>query len=335
MKREHINYFAVGLFVVAMVVSFFVAMYFVTGRTGPSDEYYVHYENVAGLKFGTGVLYEGYRVGQVENIEPEHTDLGTRYRLTLSIRRDWRIPSDSVARVVSSGLIAAPQIGISEGASAEKLAPGDEIVGVAQQNMFAALNSAAGELQHLSRTGVMPLLKNLNDRVTEISGHVVAFRQNELSPLVKNIDRQVNDQLLVDASALMQKLNNSAAQLQTFLNDENREKFAGFLSHIDDVAINLNALVSRIEQTRQQMNGVLSSLDELASGNSERVANTLENTNQTVMEAKDMLRTINTHLDSILYHAEGSSRHMHEFSKAIRANPSRLIRSSQQSDPEE
>lgn len=327
-KREHINYFAVGLFVIGMLVTFFIVMYFVTGRSGPSDEYYVQYDNVAGLKFGTSVFYEGYRVGQVEKIEPLKSPQGTQYKLTLSILRGWEIPVDSIARVISSGLIAAPQIGIREGQSEQKVQPGGEIQGEAKQNMFAALSDAASEFQHLSRAGVMPLLNNLNDRVSEISEHVVSFKQEELSPLVAKFDKQVNEQILLDAAKLMEKLNNSAAQLQTVLGEENRGKFTSFLGHIDDVAINLNALVSRIEQTRVQMNGVLTALDGLASGNKERLAGTLDNANDSVKEAKAMMQTINTHLDSILYHAEGSTRHMHEFTKAIRENPARLIRGS-------
>ena len=332
MKREHINYFAVGLFVIAMFVAFFVVMYFVTGRTGPSEDYYVYYRNVTGLKFGTGVFYEGFRVGQVEGIEPETDAEGTRYRLSLSIKRDWEIPNDSVAKIVSSGLIAAPQIGIEEGSSEVILKPGEEIIGKEQQNMFAALNDAAGEIRFLSRNGIMPLLENLNRQVSDISSHVIKFRESELSPLVSRLNDQLNDQILVDAAEMMKKLNATASQLQAIVGQENRTKFTNFLTHIDDVALNLNDLISRIEQTRLQMNGVISSLDEITDGKSEMVSTTLENANQTVIEARSAMRTINTHLDSILCHAEGSSRHLHEFSKAIRENPTRLIRGAKAQD---
>ena len=313
-----------------MFAAFFFTMYWVTGRTGPSDDYHVFYENVGGLKFGTGVYYEGYRVGQVEKIEPQQSAAGVRYRLRLSITRDWKIPDDSVAKIISTGLIAAPQIGIQQGESKVYLKPGDEIEGLEQQNMFSALNDAAGEFHHLSRNGVMPLLENLNQRVTEISTHVIDFREQQLSPLVANLDRQLNEQVLVDAAEMMKKLNDSASQLQQVLGPQNRGKFENFLTHIDDVAINLNALISRIEQTRQQMNGVLSSLDQLTTGNTERIAETIDNANGSVEEARKMMRSINTHLDSILYHAEGSTRHLHEFSKAIRENPTRLIRGTAQ-----
>ncbi|MEQ8231707.1 MAG: MlaD family protein, partial [Gammaproteobacteria bacterium] len=103
MKRDTVNYTLVGAFVVAMAVAFVVLLMAVTGRGGPSDTYFVYYENVAGLKFGTGVYYEGYQVGQVEGIEPETTAEGMRYRVTLSITAGWRIPADSVARVAEIG----------------------------------------------------------------------------------------------------------------------------------------------------------------------------------------------------------------------------------------
>ncbi|MEM7468392.1 MAG: hypothetical protein AAF387_16095, partial [Pseudomonadota bacterium] len=164
---------------------------------------------------------------------------------------------------------------------------------------------------------------------------LLRFSRSGITPLVDKFDRQLNDRVLVDAAEMMKKLNQSASQLQMILGDENRDKFSDFLTHIDDVALNLNSLISRIEQTRVQMNGVLSSLDELANGSSERVAVTLDHANESVIEARKAMRTINNHLDSILYHAEGSTRHLHEFSKAIRENPTRLIRGTKDEETSE
>ena len=54
MKRDTINYAVVGGFVVAMGIGFVILMFAVTGRSGPTESYFVHYDNVSGLKFGTG-----------------------------------------------------------------------------------------------------------------------------------------------------------------------------------------------------------------------------------------------------------------------------------------
>ena len=132
MKRDNVNYLMVGTFVLVMLAAFFVFLFAITGSTGPSDRYIVYYENVSGVKFGTGVYYEGYRVGQVESLVPEAGETGMRYRLDLSIAAGWRIPEDSLARVASSGLISAISINIQEGKSATALKPGGTIAGEEQ-----------------------------------------------------------------------------------------------------------------------------------------------------------------------------------------------------------
>ena len=71
MKRDNINYLMVGSFVLAMGVALVVLLFAITGRSGPIDTYYVVYDNVAGLNFGTGVFFEGYRIGQVEAVTPQ------------------------------------------------------------------------------------------------------------------------------------------------------------------------------------------------------------------------------------------------------------------------
>ena len=90
--------------------------------------------------------------------------------------------------------------------------------------MFSALNDAAGEIRYLSREGVMPLLENLNQQVTAVSAQVIKFRESELGPLVTRVDKQLNEKILVDAAQMMQRLNASAAQLQTIVGEENRDK---------------------------------------------------------------------------------------------------------------
>ena len=255
MKRDNVNYLVVGTFVLIMLGTFFTFMYFVTGRTGPAEHYFVRYKNVSGLKFGTGVFYEGYHVGQIEKIVPAPASTGMEYVLTLSIARDWKIPDDSVAHIMSSGLISAVQIEITEGTSSKSITPGGELVGREQQNLFAALSDVAGEFGALSQDGIMPVLKNLNERINEISEEILSFRRDQLNPLVATFDQRLNKDLIGDAQSLIAKLDNSAQQLEKILGSGNQQQIEKFLVHLDDVAINLNALITRIEGTRTQMGG--------------------------------------------------------------------------------
>jgi len=326
MKRDNLNYFVVGVFVLVATGVFFVFMYFVTGRTGPAEHYIVHYNNVSGLKFGTGVFYEGYRVGQIEKIVPEATPTGMRYVLTLSIAQGWKIPNDSVARIVSSGLISAVQIEIDEGSSLDSLDPGDEIRSEEQQNLFAVLGEVAGDLHDLSRDGMMPMLRNLNQRISDVADEIVSFRRNDLTPLVENLNQRLNEDLIGDAQALIAELDDSAQNLNKILGGANQRQIERFLVHIDEVAVDSRALISRIELTRMQMSKTLAALEHLVLDNDEGVSSAINNANASMQQMRDALTTVNSHLGTIMYNVEGSTRQLHEFAQAVRDNPARLIR---------
>jgi phospholipid/cholesterol/gamma-HCH transport system substrate-binding protein len=329
MKRDTVNYFAVGIFVLAMLFAFFVLMYFVTGSTGPADHYTVRYDNVHGLKFGTGVFYEGYKVGQIEAIEPTPAEAGMEYVITVSITRDWKIPVDSVAKVVASGLIAAVQIDIDAGASAQAISPGGEINGQEQQDLFAVINDAAGEFQTLSRDGIVPVLVNLNKRIDELSAEGISFRREQLGPLVDTFNKRLNEDLIADAQSVLAKLDHSVQQMNKILGPENQQHIEKFLTHLDDGALNLGGLISRIELTRVQMGETLAALKHLVADNSEQVGISVENASLSMQEMHDALKTVNEHLGTILYNVEGSARQLHEFLQSVRDNPARIIRGTQ------
>ncbi len=70
MRHQGLNYAVVGAFVIAMLVAGLGAVVALTGGTTARDRYVVVFDNIADVKFGTQVRYEGYPVGQVEAIEP-------------------------------------------------------------------------------------------------------------------------------------------------------------------------------------------------------------------------------------------------------------------------
>ena len=58
MKRDSIKYVLVGAVVSAAIVLLLVGLALITGRSGASTDYFVHYRNVTGLRYGAPVFYE-------------------------------------------------------------------------------------------------------------------------------------------------------------------------------------------------------------------------------------------------------------------------------------
>lgn len=161
MRNHNLNYVAVGSFVVAMLVALVVTVSALTGRTGPTDDYHLVLSNVSDVKFGTQVRYEGFPIGQVERIVPEPAEQGMKFRLDVSIRKGWRLPDDSLARVGSSSLLAAKTIDVAGGKSPNTLKPGAEIPSAPPVDMFSLVANVAGEFADLNREGLKPFVDDL------------------------------------------------------------------------------------------------------------------------------------------------------------------------------
>ena len=168
MKRDNINYLAVGSFVLAMGAVLLYGLYRVTGQSGKGDEYLTHFANVAGIKVGSVVTFEGYEVGNVVAIEPVAHEGRTRYRVALNLRKPVRIPADSRALIAAPGLLSAPLVEIKEGASQEVVAVGGEIRGVAGANLMDSVATLAAQLSEIAETGVKPMLAQISKRVDSL-----------------------------------------------------------------------------------------------------------------------------------------------------------------------
>ena len=101
MRNNKLNYVIVGSFVLAMIFGLIFSIAMLTGRTGATDKYFAVYRNVTGVKFGTQVLYEGFPIGQVEEVTPVAEGSKMSFRVDFTVVEGWRIPEDSVAKIAA------------------------------------------------------------------------------------------------------------------------------------------------------------------------------------------------------------------------------------------
>lgn len=328
MKRDNVNYLLAGVFVLAMGVVLMVVLYRVTGRTGPVDEYVVYYRNVAGLKYGTAVSFEGFKVGQIEDIVPEPASTGgMRYRVTFSVIADWRIPDDSEARVVATGLISAVTIDIAEGRSAHPLKPGSELRGREQANLFGALNDVAADFHDLSEAGLKPALLNFNQRLNEVAAEFTSLSRDEIRPLLAETRHQISEaQVLAHVNELVAKLDTSATKLQDLLGKRNLDHVASTLANLDVASGDLSALVRSIEMTRQEMHALLASLERMVDRSAPGIETSVDDLKDAVADVKSTMRVVSENIDGVMYQLDGATRNINETTRELRSNPGALLR---------
>ena len=311
MKDSRINYVVVGAFVTVMLIALVAVISSLAGRTGATDKYFTIYDNVGGVKFGTLVFYEGYQIGQVEKITP--IDKGNnqlQFRVELAVEEGWKIPDDSVARALVSGLLTAVAIDIRAGKSTTLLKPGSEIRGLSPTNMFAALQDISSQFGDLSANSIKPLLENLNKYVTVLGDSTVAHLPKVMADLEK-------------VSASVQR---TAATIENdVLKPANREHIDAILANFDKSSANLASVSDGLEETRQVLTQSITKVNGVIDDNAGNVS-------EAARDLRYTLDTIARYVDDISHNADATARNMAEFSRAIRENPGLFISGSAQPD---
>lgn len=302
MKRDNINYLVVGGTVLAAFVLLLYVLFRLTGGVGERDVYHVFYERVGGIRAGTPVTYEGFRVGAVAAIHPERRPAGMQYRVDLRVRDGWQIPVDSIARIYSEGLLAETVINIEEGASAEFLSPGTELQGQAGVDLFAALATVADEVSGLTRDGVRPLLDNLDRRINSLGDQV-----GEQLPLI-----------LGGLQGLVSSLQESAGRINRILDSDREKQLVRVIDNTDQMSANMLQLSEGLLDLQQEAQVLLESSHGLVEDNREDLEQSIRSLRRTLEEVAD-------YTSVILHDMEGTSRNMNEFSRQIRQNPGLLL----------
>jgi phospholipid/cholesterol/gamma-HCH transport system substrate-binding protein len=120
-----------GLFVLLGFAALFFLVTQITNRElaingGGSYEVSAQFENVGSLKPGAAVSMAGVTIGRVESIGFDQDVYKAVVRMRISSAYD-RIPKDSDASIMTSGLLGGQYIGVTAGGSEEFLRQGDRI----------------------------------------------------------------------------------------------------------------------------------------------------------------------------------------------------------------
>jgi phospholipid/cholesterol/gamma-HCH transport system substrate-binding protein len=130
-----------GLFVLLGFASLFFLVTQITNRElsvgRDSYEVQAQFENVGSLKPGAAVSMAGVTVGRVESIAYDQESYKAVVRMRISAQFN-RIPTDSFASIMTSGLLGGQYIGLDPGGADEFLKQGDRITQV--QDAFVLEN---------------------------------------------------------------------------------------------------------------------------------------------------------------------------------------------------
>jgi phospholipid/cholesterol/gamma-HCH transport system substrate-binding protein len=320
MRNHFINYTTVGVFVAAMIVALLWALAQISGRTGPTDTYGIVMDSVTDIDYGTLVRYEGYKIGQVERIEPEWVDGKYRFRVVVSVDQGWKFPSDSIARISASSFLAAKTVEVFGGTSPQLVAVGGEIASGPPADAFSLMAQVAGQIGDLSNNSLKPLIANVNDIITRLGNNTDA-NLNELFGSLQAIATDVQGKtpkITDDLSTFTAQMNATLLQADKFLDDQNVEAVRTILGNMEQASKDASVAAAEVKQLSQK-------IQQLADQVNDMVGDNRKNIDKSIANLEYILRSVSQNIDSITRNIDGTARNMSEFSRLIRQNPGLLL----------
>jgi len=309
MKREQVNYFAVGLFVLACLGGLFYLLLKLTGSGNSMVRYHVVYPSVHGIISGTPVFYQGFRVGQVEEIARANRDGEGVFELLLNVSAEQPIASDSVAHVFESGLLGTVSIDIRGGDSDRTLPPDGFIAGAERHDLLDSINAAADEYRALSRDQLRPLVAKLNLRVDSLADTVEQGAQS----------------LITDLQQLTASLNRSAAQLETVLSADNSARVAQILADAQTFSGDTAKLGTELRASNRKLGTSIDQANRVLVNSNRLVSEVRPDLRASLHDLRNTLHVVSDNISSITRHLDSTTRNLDEFSRQIRQNPGLLL----------
>jgi phospholipid/cholesterol/gamma-HCH transport system substrate-binding protein len=294
MKEANKNYTAVGAFVLAMLAVLIAWITVLSGLTGSTDRYHILWDNVMGLKSGTQIFFEGYRIGVIESIgrSGEANGGGPNYRVDIETEKGWPIPDSAVAKTTNPSFLAALVININGGESKTNLEPGSRIPSEEPEDL---LGRATGAIASLEET-----LEFVKPRLEEITNSVSTILSEENARLIERLLQTLND------------------RINELLSAENTDNITAIITNFGDVSKDVADLTEGLQTSKDQIDEMLGKVDGLIDEFGDDVGHSL-------VDLHASLETVSRHIDAIANNIEGATRNLNEFSGQIRDDPNVLL----------
>jgi phospholipid/cholesterol/gamma-HCH transport system substrate-binding protein len=305
-KREQVW---VGLFVIIAATLLVVTVFVLTGAfAGSAKTFHARFHNVAGLDQGAPVRYEGGpKIGRVEKVVIDPND-PSLLDMQFSVKSDLPIKTDSHVTILSFSPLGDNHLEIKAGSAAAARAPSGALL---PSDPYVGFNDLTAQINQLAPQA-QELLKNLNDRVTQIK--ITVDRVNDL----------LNDRNRENVSASLAELHGMLA--------ENRPEIRSTLKNVNAASAKIGPLLDQLHTTIDQTQGTLKKVDGLLDDNREdvrasviKLRQSLENISALTTQVQQLLDNNDDNIDQILNNLRIITENLKTFTYTIKTRPSSLI----------
>jgi phospholipid/cholesterol/gamma-HCH transport system substrate-binding protein len=298
--------FKVGLLASVALAILILGYSFLKGNDllSKDNTYYAVYERVDGLTVSKPVLVNGFQIGRVSKLELQADG---RILTQLKVKKEYAIPQNTVAQIVSTDLLGGKAIVFQLGNSPNYAEDGHHLEAGVEKGLLEQ---------------VEPIQKKAQD-IAAVLDSVLSSINNTLND---DFQRDFNRSINSIANSL-KNIEGITGQLDALVGKE-RVRFSDIMAHVESITANIN-------KNNEQITGLLTNLNEITDQVARaNVANTLADANKVVADIQQIVNKINEGEGSIgllindpkLYdNLQNASKNLDELMLDLKKNPGRYV----------
>lgn len=255
----------VGALTAVAITILVIGYSFLRGNDLFSSEntYYTDYDNVDGLVVSNPVMVNGFKIGRVS--KTTLMDNG-KIRTEFKIKKEYKIPSNTIARISSDGFLGGKVIVFELGNSKTYAKDGDPLQSDVQANLLQK---------------VEPLQKKIEDLVERLDS--VLFAVN--TALDEEFQRDFKSSLR-SISISLKNVEKITTDVEGLMGSE-RERLARIMQ-------NLESITHNFKNNGDKINQIMANLDQLSSDLSKtEIKATVDNAYQAMKDVQEITDKIN------------------------------------------
>jgi phospholipid/cholesterol/gamma-HCH transport system substrate-binding protein len=299
------NEIKVGSAALITIIAFIWLFNFLKGKDffKKTVNYYCIYDEIGGLAESSPVEINGYKVGVVQSIKFIDTESG-RLLVDFSVRKDFRLPLNTVAEITPASLIAGMKVQFVYGDGPGFHDYGDTLAGRLDKGILTTLEKELVPVKDRI-TGLLSVLDSVITSVNDIMD--TEFRKN-LTATVGNLESTTEsiDKIIGDKEKELKASVDNLSRFTTMLSD-NSDNISSTFSNLEAITDTLAAadIYSSVSNLKSML---------------EKTSYLLENLNEGKGSAGQLLTN-----DSLYINLSSSLASIDALLKDMKANPRRYV----------
>lgn len=234
--------FKIGVFVVVVLTASFFVINYLRGKDIFNKEIEIvsEYSNLEGLVESAPVFIKGYKVGKVSEVAyvPEEE----MFKVTCSVKKEFRIPSDSKMTIYAVDIMGGKGVKIDLGSSEIALEDGG----------YLAPAFEAGLLDGLA-AGLEPLMSKVTNTIDSLSVTVAGINAILSKANVASLSRTIIhlEKTMADVNGIANSVNGKSDEIAEFIDnlESLSDKLASVMVSADTLIGGANEFVATLNES--------------------------------------------------------------------------------------